>query len=222
MSNSIAILQAIAAAPAYYLTAAEGESLLAEGLITVDPAQPNPMNPTAFLVKLTAAGLAAASTVKEKPVVSAIVAGIAIPAKKPRSGNANNLTPRAAVYPFEQLPAPVTDPISGQVQYASFHVAANAGNPEPWKKLASATSAANKRSRQPMLDANNQPVLQSVEVKKVQKDANGKAIVGADGKRLTYVVTEMLPVTSEGKLFAAHRVDATDPNGVGCRVFRIK
>lgn len=209
-TTSIAILQTLAnASPEQltYLNAEEGSELLTAGFISVDATQPNPMDASRFLVKLTDAGMQAALTVA--PVVNRVPAftvsdAIPIPEKKvakSRTPSGETRTP----YPFKDLNV-------GQ----SFHVAATAENKEPWRTMASNVNAAEKRFS---VEAVPQEMV-TVERERLVKDDKGVALIGADGKKIyeKYSVTE--PKTVKTRTFLCRKVDATDPNGVGARIWR--
>ncbi len=233
--NKFQLLTAIFQAPieiGYFLTAAEGEQLLAEGLITVDPSQVSPSNPNAYRVTLTEAGLAQLTTIpteptptpKVVPVISQVTSAIGLPQPKSRSGRSGGTgSPKKGVYPFDELLPPVQDPVTGQWQYYSFHVAAGPDNPQPWKKLASTTTAANKRYMTQQLDpATGQPVMQTVAKKVPAIDPVTNApVLNADGSKQLVEQFVSEPVMVPTRKFASYRVDATDPNGVGARLYRI-
>jgi len=200
----------------FFMTGAEGTELVQLGYIAVDASQPGPV-PGSCRVSITEAGVNALSVtapVKVAPVIGEVRTGIALPAPLPRGG-ANNLKPRESVYPFDQLGEPTAD------GYASFHIKSTAENPEPWKAMASNVSAANKRSEVEVRDANGQVVMETVTKKKLVKGADKKPLLDANGKRQyteeTVTQAKMVP----SKRFIARRVNESDPDGAGVRVFRV-
>lgn len=204
------------------MTAAEGAELATAGYIVADPMQVGPV-PGSVRVTITDAGRAAlqapAPAVDAKPIVSAVVVGVAMPAPLKRGGN-NNLKPRESIYGFNDLPEP-TYAADGTPMFGSFHVAKTASNPEPWKSMASNVSAANKRSEVAVLDANGQPVLETVEKKALVKGADKKPVLDSEGNKQYTVTTETRQAMKATKKFIARRVNAQDPNGEGVRVFRV-
>jgi hypothetical protein len=155
--------------------------------------------------------------------------GIPKPLKKGRPVNDNPIDkPNKTVYPFDDLQSPyiTTDPNTGQqtTVYSSFHVPATSDYPHPWKKMASTVSAANKRYTQKVIDpATGKPKTVMVEKKSFIKtdQPNQPYQLDADGKRATQSTTVEQAVTEQVRKFQAFRVDATDPCGVGVRVFRM-
>lgn len=196
--NYLAAIVAAGANP-HYMTGAEGQELLNAGLIIADPNQPGPV-PGSCRVALSDVGrqfvqaqTAAAATAshKVKPVVSAVTAGIAIPPSKPRASRNSNLTPKKAIYPFEQLEI-----------MQSFHIAATADNPAPTKKMVSNLSAAHARFAIPVVDPAGQPVMHTVLNRRTKQH-------------------ETKVKTALTRKFICREVDASDPCGPGCRVFRV-
>lgn len=110
----------------------------------------------------------------------------------------------AATYPFANLNV-------GQ----SFHVPATAAMPNPAKSLASTVSSATARY------AEETGETETVEVNVYEKDADGKNKKDADGK---WIIIGKTPVTRpkmrNTRQFAVRAVDASDPKGVGARVWR--
>jgi len=209
----------------FFMTGAEGTELVQLGYIAVDANQPGTV-PGSCRVSITEAGInalsnpspatvATAAPTKVAPVISEVRTGVALPAPLPRGG-ANNLKPRESSYPFDQLGEPTAD------GFSSFHIKSTAENPEPWKAMASNVSAANKRSEVEVKDpATGQPVMETVTKKKLVKGADKKPLLDANGKRQyteeSVTQAKMIPT----KRFIARRVNATDPNGAGVRVFRV-
>lgn len=219
----------------FFMTAQEGEELAKAGLITVDPNQVNPANPQAFLVQITETGVAALSqpaapaappavappvapTAPESPKFQ-VSTGVAIPKVK-RGGGANNLTPRKSQYPFDELPEPTVGQ-DGQPAYASFHVPVTQENPEPWKRMASNVSAANKRCQVEVKDDAGQTVMELVTKKTLIKGEDNKPLLDGEGKKQYREEQVSQPKMQSEKKFIARRVNGDDPNGEGVRVFRV-
>lgn len=223
-------LQALAAAgvAAFYMNAQEGQELVQAGLIQVDPTQLDPNDSSKARVTLTAAGQAALTQTSQVqsgpvpassgPVIGEVRMGLPIPTAT-RRGGANNLKPRDSQYPFDELPDPINDPEG--LQCGSFHIACTADNPEPWKKMASNVSAANKRSEVKVKDEAGNVVMETVPKKKLVKGEDGKPVKDADGKNqyTEEIVTQ--PKMQATKKFIARRVNKDDPDGEGVRVFRV-
>lgn len=195
-----------------FMTAGEGQELAQAGLITVVPSETSPVNPLAYRVHITEAGVNALSApvapvapvASAKPVY-AIADNIPIPTVKRGNPNIGNQQ-RESSYPFEQL----------QINQ-SFHVPCTSEDAEPWKKMASNVAAANTRS---LVEVVPQEMV-TTEHRKMRVDAEGKPILSAEGKKQydKFVTTEPKKVAT--KRFIARRVDATDPCGAGVRVFRV-
>lgn len=222
-ANSLQLLAALFAAGTnpFYMTGEQGQELLANGCIVIDPNQVGPV-PGSCRVATTEAGMKALEGHKAsfKPVVSAPTVGIGLPAPGKRGGN-NNLKPRSSTYPFNDLLEPVTL-ADGSIQYSSFHVACKPENPEPWLAMASNVSAANTRSEVEVKDASGTVVTETVQKKTMVKGPDGKGLKGADGKTQYTVSVVSQPKTQATKKFIARRVNETDPNGPGVRVFRVQ
>jgi hypothetical protein len=112
---------------------------------------------------------------------------------------------RAVGFPFDLL-----EP--GQ----SFHVPATAERPEPAKSLASTVSTANAKY------AKETGESEEVTVPKYQLDAEGKR-VKVDGhfvKLGDETITRKKTV--QEREFVARSVDASDPDGIGARIFRLR
>jgi hypothetical protein len=200
---SLAAIKAAGSNP-YYMTAAEGMELANKGHIVVNPNDCSPTNPQAFRVMLTSAGEAAlaASTGAAR---FAIRSDIAVPVIK-RGNPALKRGPRVPIYPFDLLEV-------GQ----SFHVPVTPEDAEPWKKIASSTNAANAKALAKVVPE----VMETKSIRKLSKDAEGKPILDAEGKKV-YTETQVTePKTYATKKFKCCKVGATDPDGVGCRVFRV-
>ena len=216
-----------------FMTATEGGDLAAEGLIQVNPGEVSSSNPYAFRVVITESGINAIKSLSKPqadafpsaPVATggggggtpyvqnqqsaksskfSIDSGVAI-RKISRSGN-TNLKPRESEYPFNAMEI-------GQ----SFHVPVTADDAEPHKRMASNVSAANTRFEKEVVP---QEII-TVTRKRVTKDENGNVIIGQDGKKVYEKYQESKPRTEETRKFIARRVDQSDPQGPGVRVFRV-
>jgi len=217
-----------------FMTATEGGDLAAEGLIQVNPGEVSSSNPYAFRVVITDSGINAVKSLSEQqppappayafptaPVAANFVpyaqnqepakgskfsvdTGVSIP--KITRGGSNNLKPRESEYPFEAMEI-------GQ----SFHVPTSADDAEPHKRMASNVSAANRRFERKLVPE----VMQTVTRKKLSKDQAGNPIIGYDGKKVYEQYQETIAQTEETRKFIARRVDSTDPQGPGVRVFRV-
>jgi hypothetical protein len=159
----------------------------------------------AALVTLTDAGKAAAAAAAPKASI-AIDDGVPMPEGK-RTRTAE------FVYPFDKLEK------VGQ----SFHVPKTAENPDPGTRLSSSVSGARVRYSELVTDANG-PVMESYQVPTYQLGADGKPVIGADGKRIvTGKATKTRQKRTEpSRDFKVVTVDASDPRGEGARCFRIK
>lgn len=212
---SLAAIVAAGATP-YYMTAEEGQELAAKGFISVNPNARSPVNFNAFQVAITPTGMAeyqkslAPSAPTPTPTVTSTVAkafnvrtDIQPPTPKPGTEGKRD---RKATYPFDTM----------GVNY-SFHIPCTPDNPEPWKKIASSVSAANKKSHVPV-----QPQEMVAKTERVyHNNPDGSPILDADGKKTFTETTVMSPKTVATKNFKAFQVDVNDPEGPGCRIFRL-
>lgn len=209
-------LQAIAnsnPANPVYVTAAEGQNLLAAGLIAIDATRTAMGNPTAVFASITEAGMnyllsnpAPVAPVVAPKVAFAVQKSIPLPEPKVKKEKKEK-GERVILYPFDSMEI-----------FDSFHVPVTAENPEPWKNVSSQVNVANKKYRTPLLPEE----MITVEKKTAIKDAEGNFVLGEDGKR-TYAVTQvtekkMVPT----RKFALRQVGAGDPNGAGARVWRVQ
>jgi len=189
-----------------YLTAEQGSNLASEGFILVNPAVVSSDNPHAFFCQLTQTGI---DTVDEKETKFTpepmsqfpISADVPVPVKIKRESS-----PKTSKYPFDLLEI-----------NQSFHVPVSDECPEPWKTVASNVGAANRRYEEP--DPSGEIVATTR--RKLVKDADGKPVKGADNKRVYEVISTQEPKKIQTRKFIGRRVDTDDPNGPGCRVFRI-
>lgn len=203
--NVVALLATVAAAmqaePGYaMLTAAEVEALGDNA-----EANPNITEGDKVAVRLTDAGLAAASQSTANTATTSAPAGgfeiedgVAMPA-----GVGGG--PRGSIYPFDKLNV-------GQ----SFHVPATAENPTPAKSLASTVSSATARY------AVETGETGEVTINVYQTDASGAKVKDpATGKWIkTGERKETRPKMQNTRVFAVRAVDASDPKGAGARVWR--
>lgn len=112
---------------------------------------------------------------------------------------------RSGGYPFEALQV-------GQ----SFHVAKSADNENPAERLASSVSGA--RAKYAVQDGDK---TEEVTVKTYKKGEDGKYLKDAEGKRIVESeAKETRPVMKVTRDFIVRAVDATDPKGIGARVWR--
>lgn len=98
----------------------------------------------------------------------------------------------------------------------SFHVAPTEEYPDAAERLASSVSGARNRF------AKDTGETEDVEVKIYAKDEAGKFKKDAEGKRIVERTEKQTkPVMEVTKDFMVRAVDASDPDGVGARVWRI-
>ena len=199
-----------------YMTQEEGFELAQMGLILPDASRTSPINPNAVLVNITDYGkekLAEMSVpTPPAPVVQhveeKVESGFAITSDVPVPKvmrDPSKSKPRKCKYPFDQLEV-------GQ----SFHLPVTEEKPEPWKVLAPFVTAANTRSKEPVVP--EETVM--VKRKRIVLDENGNK-VKEDGKLVyeRFEVEELKLVQT--KKFICRKVDSDDPDGEGARVFRV-
>lgn len=194
-----------------YLTQAQGGSLVAQGFASVDATN---MQGDAAFVTLTETGVAAlaASNTNEtvatiaQPVQSTftvrtdIAPPVGIKRRGPNGGSK---------YPLDTMEV-------GQ----SFHVAKTAAVPDPAGTMAS--SIANSRVKF-AVKVNNPDGMPKMITKTVRtyKSENGK-LLKEDGKRVIDTEKEVtVQETTLGRDWVVATVDASDPEGVGARVWRV-
>jgi len=203
-----------------YLTQSAGQELMNGELINVtQPVKASPNDPTAFHVTITEAGQAmlsgkapiAAPPIPQvpSPVVSvtsdfAISSDVALPAIK--RGGGGNREPRKEKYPFSQLEI-------GQ----SFHVPAGENIDKTARSISTQVSNANKASRIPAIP----PATETVMKRRAKRDADGNTIKDATGKKIQEMYESTESVMVQTKNFVSRKVNESDPQGVGIRVFRI-
>ena len=104
----------------------------------------------------------------------------------------------------------------------SFHIAATLENTDPLSSVASSITMARAKYAEPQVNPDGSPVMETVTVKDYQKNADGKIVKGADGHRVVLGEKEVTrQATKVTRDFTSAAVDATDPDGVGARVWRI-
>lgn len=235
MSNvspaGMATLQSMAVTGSAYLTAENGQELIAAGLITVDATKPSSENPQAFLCELTEAGIGmltapaapaapaspfpaapeapAASAPPAAPVVPAVMEeftirqDIAVPTIKRGGGSTG---PRAEKYPFSKLEI-------GQ----SFHVKPGKDIDKTARTISTKVSNANNASKVPA----NPPQVETVTKHRYKKDEAGNFVKGENGKKVRESYQVEQQKMTQTKFFVSRKVDENDPEGVGIRVFRV-
>jgi hypothetical protein len=194
------LLALIAGAPegVLMLTQAEALDAINAGFAVVDTAK---TEGDAAAVSLTDAGKATLASTGAVKTKFEIDDNIPLP-----TAVAGNRRGRVAMYPFANLEV-------GQ----SFHVAKSAENPEPATRLASSVTGAR---LQFSVDTGE---TEDVAVKVYEKDAEGKIVKDAEGKRIVASTsTETRPAKTLTRDFKVAAVDASDPKGEGARVWRIK
>lgn len=189
---------------ALMLTQAEGNDIVNAGLATVDTATLNSDGKAS--VTLTEAGSKAieAAQITDKAIVTQAAkpvftmrSDIVMPVKVRKT--------KAAIYPLDSMN--VGD---------SFHIPATAENPDPATRIASTLSQARVKYM-----VKSETETETVTVKNYVKDADGKITVDADGHRVYNGTSEVTrPKQVVGRDFVAAPVDASDPEGVGARVWR--
>ena len=209
-----------------YLTQTAGQELMNEKLINVtQPARASEDDPTAFHCTITQEGQKmvnslssttapipappvpqAPSTVVSSTSTSdfAISSDVELPPIK--RGGGGNRGPRKEKYPFSQLEI-------GQ----SFHVPAGENIDKTARSISTQVSNANKASRIPATP----PATEKVMKRRAKRDADGNTIKDATGKKIQEMYESTEPVMVQTKNFVSRKVNESDPQGVGIRVFRI-
>jgi len=210
--TGIALLACIKASPQGFLMLlqSEGAEIVAAGQAIVSGV---PMADGTAPVSLTPVGeaiLAASPTSERKSrstvIVGAVRTGIAPPLKAKRGAHT-----RGSKYPFETMEI-------GE----SFHIAATTENPQPLAAIASSITVAREKFAVEVKDETGAPVMETVQVKTYQKGPDDKFVKDANGKRVVLEVKSVRqPKTQITRDFTAAAVDASDPDGVGARVWRI-
>lgn len=159
-----------------YVSEKDGKKLVADGLIEVNPAMPNPANAAEFAARATPAGIekhnASNAPAAPKPVFAFITS--------PATEKATKSGARADKYPFDDFPAPVTN-ADGSVVTAKIFIPATEKMPDPAKSLNSTVSAASRR-------------YATVESEKEGKNKNGETIMRkkyAFSRKFQLVATEV-------------------------------
>lgn len=190
-----------------YLTQAQGFDLVSKGLASVDTA--NTQGDAAF-VTLTEAGLAVLNGTAQAPAAPAanpvftVRADIPVPSAK-RRGRAGT-----SKYPIDTMEV-----------NQSFHVPKTAENPDPANTIASSIANARIKYAVKVTNPDGSPKMVSKTVRTYKKSADGKLEKDAEGHRIieTESTTEVQETTN-GRDWVVASVDASDPEGVGARVWR--
>lgn len=206
--TGVALLGAIAAAPAGYLmlTQAEGSGIVSEGLAVVDTTI---VDGDTAAVKLTEAGQAKlneAGATNSKSNSFEIDADVPLPTGTKRRG-------RESGYPFDKL----------EIGH-SFHVAPTKKDgkletpAEVALRLSSSTSAARTKYQEEIPGQ-----TEEVTKRTYKKDADGKFLKTEDGKRILEKEEKVtVPATKLTRDFMVKEVGEDDPKGPGARCWRIE
>lgn len=157
----------------------------------------------AAAVQLTDAGKAAAAAAPATSGGIAIDDDVPMPTGAALRGD--------TLYPFDKLEV-------GK----SFHVAKTAENPDPATRLSSSVSGAHLRYSPVITDKAGNPVMEEYKSPVYKRDEAGE-YVKENGKR---VIERQETKTREKRgeptrKFRIFKVDASDPRGIGARVFRV-
>lgn len=183
------IVEATAAGTNVYVGQVMGQPMLAHkpALIEINAEVTNPNNPTEVLCRATAAAtdyLAAAGTAEAKSNY-AILTNVALPEAKKRGNTSGSGAPTK--YPFADLPVGGT----------FFSADSEHKNGNAYKSLGSTVSAQN--------DKYSEPTGEMKTVTRAVRDkVTKKAVVGADGKKVTETVD--LPVKKYNRKFTIRAV----------------
>jgi hypothetical protein len=211
LARGFALLKLISEAPEKYLllTELEGREIVDNGFASLDRSI---QAGGASAVRLTDKGVAtvnaqtATRAARSTTTVSANVRSD-IPAPGKRKGGK-----KGSKYPFDTIEVG-----------SSFHIPATLENTDPLYSVASSLTFARAKFSVPVIDeTTGVPVLETVNVKTYEKDDAGKIVKDAEGHRV--VASEASVTRPKMKLtkdFTAAAVDASDPDGVGARVWRI-
>jgi hypothetical protein len=157
--NLATIAAATLAGTLVYVSEKDGKKLVADGLIEVNPAMPNPENATEFAARATPAGIEKYNADNAPAATKPAFEFITSPALgKTRQGGG-----RTDKYPFADFPAPTTDENGAKIT-AKIFVPATEKMPDPAKSLSSTVSAASRRYAE-------------VESQKPGKNKNGEDIM---------------------------------------------
>jgi hypothetical protein len=208
-ATGAALLQLIKDAPQGYLelTQAEGAAIVQAGQAAIDPTVTCADGLAA--VRLTPAGQAVLvsqpARIHRAPVV--VTPGLVSNIPAPPKGKGGK---HGSKYPFDTMN--VGD---------SFHIPATLENTNPLASVQSSITMARAKYAVGVVDDNGAPVMETVTIKDYAKDAAGKITKDSEGKRI--IASERQETRQQTKAvrdWVSAVVDATDPNGVGARVWR--
>lgn len=224
-ARGVDLLKLIAASLTGYLmlTQEEAGDIVAQGLAVVDTtitendtaavsltdagkAAMNEVNTAAEGAGGQAAADAARARLQRAPVT--VTQGLRkdIPAPGKKKGGK-----QGSKYPFDTMEV-------GE----SFHIPATMENTNPLASVQSSITQARAKFAVGVVGSDGQPVMEAVKVTHYKKDAEGKYIKDADGKRIVENETseqrQKMQITKD---FTAAAVDKNDPDGAGARVWRI-
>jgi len=200
---NVTVLHRIAAAvaagnPGYdFVTQAEGEGLVAAGLIELNPAITNEAGGVAAITTEAGAKLVAEQAADDTAANTAAKAKFEIDDNVPlaaKKGGGGGGGTRESIYPFDSLNV-------GQ----SFHLPVTKDMPKPNRTIASAVSLATAKHSIEVKDEAGNVVMEDFE----RKNKAGEVV--ETGKR---------PKMQATRVFTIRAVDATDPRGPGARVYR--
>jgi hypothetical protein len=186
---NMALLSQIVAASAansfIYTSPSDHASLIAAGLVEINPAVLNPNGDGSIATRSTDAGNAAVAQMNAGAIAGASVRSnvpsafvledaVAIPVVK------RGFAKREATYPFDGMGV-------GQ----SFFIPCTLDRDDPATSLASTVAAATRRFETPVNNPDGSPKM--VTAKRAQRDADGHVVKGADGKmvKVSTTVQEM-------------------------------
>lgn len=196
-----------------FLTQAEATDALADGSVQLNESVADPNDGTRA-VSLTGKGEAmlGAAPARAKGVKHqlAVSAGIDTDIPPPPSAGPKRGPNGGSKYPFDTMEV-----------NQSFHIPKTAEQPDPLNSIQTSISQAHQKFAVDDLDANgNQQMIEAIETT-YKKGADGKVLVGADGKRVVDTKTTVTkPKQKYTRAFVAANVDASDPKGPGARVWR--
>ena len=104
----------------------------------------------------------------------------------------------------------------------SFHISASLEDTNPLSSVQSSLTLAREKYSEPVFEADGTtPVMETVTETVYSKDEAGKILKDADGKRIIASKTNVQKQkTKPTRVFVAAAVDASDPEGVGARIWR--
>lgn len=213
--RGVALLQRIKDSPNGFLmlNQDEGKDIVSEGLATIRDGSDQPDGTVA--VSLTPKGEATLGAAPEKAKGTkrqlAVSAGVDSDIPPPALGGARRGPNGGSKYPFDTMEV-----------NQSFHIPKTDEQPDPLGSIQTSISQAHAKFAVDDLDADGKQQMVQVIEKTYQKDtATGKIAVDADGHRIvTATSTVMKPKQKYSRTFVGANVDATDPKGVGARVWR--